>query len=530
MRYPCSGIWVRDILTMTVTLCNSPKSDNVSRAYLAKSLSSEQSYYNGLTKKAYSCATVELGQPLRIQASIKSLLGYNYGWIDYGDSMRYYFSITDYSMVSESMTDIIYELDPLATAYNQIGISIPRATLRRFNGEEPDINNPNQQYYGKYSVPYNPMFWKVTDYVTHEPKWYAFVIHNSSDNLLYSGLIRNNSLSANLDYLFSGGWLSILFGDTYQLSDVANFVYVPCDIEIATEPSKSASGMDAWIFQGDGRFNVKYSGFSTLESTPTKKDVLLDARGNIVYECAIGKKLSIEKGFLALTVSTISINLFCKQVISTFPSSEKPIEPEIITIPCETIDVYVDAWAEYAYRQRDYDNQIRQINAKSSLANIGNSAVSGAVAGAVTGSIVPGIGTAIGAVGGLAVGAVSSAVGTGIQYHYGNEQQKVTDAMYQKAQDTLSLVGNCSQSLILDTSNIIKATLEFDTLTLGNYLNDVATNGYYYDSVVSDFDPSTTTKTKYAITADIEVQGPIPTAWKDAIANRFANGLVVEHD
>ena len=92
------------------------------------------------------------------------------------------------------------------------------------------------------------------------------------------------------------------------------------------------------------------------------------------------------------------------------------------------------------------------------------------------------------------------------------------------------MVGNCSQSLILDTSNIIKATLEFDTLTLGNYLNDVATNGYYYDSVVSDFDPSTTTKTKYAITADIEVQGPIPTAWKDAIANRFANGLVVEHD
>lgn len=515
---------------MTVTLCNSPKSDNVSRAYLAKSLSAEKSYYDGLPKKAYSCATVELGQPLRIQASIKNLLGYNYGWIDYGDSMRYYFSITDYSMVSESMTDIIYELDPLATAYNQIGISIPRATLRRFNGEEPNINKSSDKY-GKISFPYNPMYWFISDYESHNAEWYAFVLHNSTDNQLYSGLIRNNAGDANLSYLFSGMWFNLLFGDTdYQISDVANFAYVPCDIVApSTTPYKTASDMDVWLYQGDGNFNVNCSKFKSLSSTPTAKDVILDARGNIVYECPIGNPKTIKYGKLALSVATIAISLYT-EYYPLGPSEPSIVEPGIITIPCETIDIYVDAWKEYAYRQRDYDNQIRQINATSSLANIGNAAVSGAVAGAVTGSIVPGIGTAIGAVGGLAVGAVSSAVGTGIQYHYGNEQQKVTDAMYQKAQDTLSLTGNCNPSLIRDTQHIIKCTMNVDPITSANYDDDTGINGYYYDKVISDFEPSNTTKTKYAITADIEVHGPIPTAWKDAIANRFASGLVIEHD
>lgn len=510
-------------MSMTVTLCDSPKSDNVCRAYLAISLSAEKAYYDGLTKASYSCQTVELGQPIRIKSSIKNLLKFNYGWIDYGDGFRYYFSIRDIGMVSESMSDISYDLDCLATAYNQIGITIPRATLRRFNGENPNIISTTDTY-GKYSMPYNAMYYNISNKHNISRLWYGFVIHNSRDNKIYTGVIRNSGISDNLDAIFSGAWLSLLFGNEYQLSDVVNFAYLPCDIDIALTPDKTYHDMEAWISEGDGRYNVAYTDFDILESTPTATDVILDARGNVVYECPVGRKLRIGKAFLAMSVATISANFYLYDYTTGEP------EKEIVSIPAETIDIYVDSWAEYAYRQRDYDNQLRQINAKSSLANTSNSAISGALTGAMAGSVVPGPGTAVGAVAGFAVGTISQMVGTGITYYYGNEQQKVTDAMYQKAQDTLSLVGNCNGTIILDGFGVIKCTLTIDAKTLANYQRDIETNGYYYDMIITDFLPSFTTNKKYAITADVEINGTIPSAWRDAIADRFSKGLIIEHD
>jgi len=519
-------------MTMTVTLCDSPKSDNICRAYLAKSLTAEKTYYDGLTKKSYSCQTVELGQPIRIKDSIKNLLAYNYGWIDYGDGFRYYFSISDVSMVSESMTDIIIELDPLATSYNQIGLSFPRVSLQRFNGEIPDIT----YHYGnlsKISFPYNPMFWQVKNpysYVDETYAYFAFLIWDSVGNSFQYGMLKWER--SELTKVFDGSWVSwikatLVSGKTfdYQLSDVVNIAFVPCKLTTTVEPVDENG--HCYVFPYADYYIPDFK-IPTLCNKVIEKHCIFDARGNVVYEPAVGDELKCIDIQLAYTVSTITIQL---RLIRTRPMYEND-EPQIVVIPCETIDVYVDAWAEYAYRQRQYDIEMRNIQAKSSLANITNNAMSGAVAGAVTGSIVPGIGTAIGAIGGLAVGAVGSAIGTGITYHYGSKEQEQTDALYKKAVDSLSLVGNCSQALVEHTyfPNLV-CLMGIDGQTETAYTNDVKANGYYYsDTVITDFSPSSTTKTSYAIKADVEIDATIPTAWKNAIADRFAKGLIIEHD
>lgn len=519
-------------MTMGVVLCDSPKSDNICRAYLAKSLTAEKAYYNGLTKKSYSTQTVELGQPIRIKDSIQNLLKYNYGWIDYGDGFRYYFSISDFSMVSESMTDMHYELDPLATSYNQIGLSFPRVSLQRFNGEKPDItvfNNP----LSKISFPYNPMYWQVENpysYVDEKNAYFAYLIWDSTNNNFMYGMLKWSR--SELTKVFDGSWVNwikstLATGKTfdYQLSDVVNIAYVPCKLSTTVEPVDENGA--CYIFPYSDYYIPDFT-IPTLCNEITQKHCIFDARGNVVFEPSVGQELKCEKIQLSYSVSTISIQLRLYQYNAQYEN----YEPQIVCIPCETIDVYVDSWAEYQYRQRQYDIEMRNIQAKSSLANISNNAMSGAVAGAVTGSIVPGVGTAIGAIGGLAVGAIGSAIGTGITYHYGSKEQEQTDALYKKAVDSLSLLGNCSQALVEHTYNTnLVCLMAIDGQTNTAYEKDVKANGYYFaDTVLTDFLPSSTTNSKYAIKADVEIDATIPTAWKNAIADRFAKGLIIEHD
>ena len=520
---------------MTVTLCDSPKSDNICRAYLAKSLTAEKAYYDGLTKKSYSCQTVELGQPIRIKDSIKNLLAYNYGWIDYGDGFRYYFSISDVSMVSESMTDIIIELDPLASSYNQIGIQFPRVSLQRFNGETPNIASNGK--YDKFNFPYNPMYYETKAYYSFGSGSanFAFLFWDSANNKFAYGVLKY--AVEYIDDVFNGEWMlkvknQLIDGKTFdfQMSDLTNMAFVPFDVVVKSELIVDTAGRCAWSYLSTDFMSVSIPDYPTLTNSVTEKHRLYDARGNVIFEPAVGEKVSIERALLSISVSTISVQINLKRVNPQYSSITE--YEDIITLPCETIDVYVDSWTEYAYRQRQYDIELRNINAKSSLANIGNSAMSGLVGGAVTGSIVPGIGTAVGAVAGLAVGAISSAIGTGITYHYGSEEQKQTDALYQKAVDTLSLIGNASAGFVTAIKNeYFVRYVTIDKQTFVAYTNDIDTNGYYYtDTVITDFLPSSTTNSKYAIKADVEIDATIPTAWKNAIADRFAKGMIIEHD
>ena len=77
-----------------------------------------------------------------------------------------------------------------------------------------------------------------------------------------------------------------------------------------------------------------------------------------------------------------------------------------ITIPCDTSDVWNDAFVQYQAQQRAYDMSMRQLNNdrqfQQSLTSIGTSALTGAIGGGLIGV------AGIGAVAGAAVQAVSA--------------------------------------------------------------------------------------------------------------------------
>ena len=68
--------------------------------------------------------TVRLGEPLRIARSLSEMVDYSYGWITYDDSgYRYYFYVVDLAMITETQTEVRYNIDTYETLVHQTGIS-----------------------------------------------------------------------------------------------------------------------------------------------------------------------------------------------------------------------------------------------------------------------------------------------------------------------------------------------------------------------------------------------------------------------
>lgn len=76
------------------------------------------------------CRTVPLGADIYFSGTIEELRGRSYGWIDYGDGFRYYFSIYDFDFVSTETTRILYKVDIYET-YLFHGLRFGRAALER---------------------------------------------------------------------------------------------------------------------------------------------------------------------------------------------------------------------------------------------------------------------------------------------------------------------------------------------------------------------------------------------------------------
>ena len=103
-------------MVMTVKLFKNSMVDGITRLGLWDTKASQIAYFDTLSSKTYTTNTVKLGDNLRINDKLSNLLGYGYGYIDYGDGFRYYFSVGDLIMVTETMTDISYTIDCYDTA------------------------------------------------------------------------------------------------------------------------------------------------------------------------------------------------------------------------------------------------------------------------------------------------------------------------------------------------------------------------------------------------------------------------------
>lgn len=102
-------------MTMTVTLVSGAYPDNRQHAGIYASAAAQTSYFDSLNKITRECKTVPLGADIYFSGTIEELRGRDYGWIDYGDGFRYYFSIYDFDFVSTETTRILYKIDVYET-------------------------------------------------------------------------------------------------------------------------------------------------------------------------------------------------------------------------------------------------------------------------------------------------------------------------------------------------------------------------------------------------------------------------------
>lgn len=132
---------------MTVSLYKGCKVDNRTKMGLWSTLDRQRNYFDSLEKYNESVQTVKLGQPLSLRRSIKDLLDYNYGSIDYGDGFRFYFSIDDLEMTTETITEVHYTIDCYETLVKQKPFRFGRANISRY---------PTRL--GKFQMSYDPSF------------------------------------------------------------------------------------------------------------------------------------------------------------------------------------------------------------------------------------------------------------------------------------------------------------------------------------------------------------------------------------
>ena len=200
----------------------------------------------------------------------------------------------------------------------------------------------------------------------------------------------------------------------------------------------------------------------------------------------------------------------------------------MITYSCRPIDVIANSWQEYLFRQRDADIRNRQLQNEAGLVGgIGN-AGSSALTGALMGSIVPGIGTAAGAIAGGITSIVSSAVNYGVQSVYGDKMQRVTDRMYQLAQDKVAVNGMITSYQLSLMQTLYLFQLRVDPTTAKELEQQLIIEGQMADNYTSDvrsFMDSIFTADEFRpFAGSCEVDHDMPASWKKTISSQLAAG------
>lgn len=520
---------------MTVKLFKNAKVDGITRLGKWSSKSEQTAYFDTLVSKNYSTISVGLGEKLRIHEKLNNLLGYGYGFIDYGDGFRYYFSVADLIFVTETMTEIAYTIDCYDTAITQTNVSLARATITRYPQLISGDKYPFTPTYISYDKRMNPIRYALcftfteTDgkqllfgVLTYIPGGPAGITVDSFMRGIQNGTWvewLNNSQNT---YKFTASdiWMASvipMFGD--PLTGVFDSVdFIDADPTGSYAPYYNTKNNKFWVskYNADCPLVLTSDAIDSWgvgENSIIEYGALKDCRGNTVYSFEEGTSYVLKE--MTISFSASSIDLKVKYLRDS-------TDDVIATIPGETIDVYVDNWREYYYRQRQGDIDLRQsqINQQfwSSMVSLGDSAMQGIASGGLAGLSAK-QGGGIGAGSGLI-----STVGTYVvNSYYGDKEQKIVDRNMKLSNDSLNQRGN-NLSSILDLNLAGPCIESWDASTAEIHDEESLRNGYYVYRVVKSFADYLTVG---AITADIEVLGDIPVAWKEQIHSRFASGVMI---
>ena len=482
---------------MTVKLFKNSKVDGITRIGNWTSKSSQISYFDTLTSKTYEVNSVKFGSPLRINDRLNNLLGYGYGYIDYGDGFRYYFTVADLEMVTETITDIRYTIDVYDTAKCQTNMSIKRATITRY-----------PTAVGKMVNPYAEDCTIRTKMSTYK-QWNIVALYRDSiNNLTYTLVVNYPDLTSVTD----GSWVPSSLSATDIIS-AGVVMDLWTDTELSNMGFSQISDTHCWKYPGIPIINCHTLFSGSISNDGTTWYEFTDLRGNTVFTVPYGTTLTAYGGVVDVSASSIQLRYRLKD------SNNGTVY--LMTIPSEVPTVITDSWAEYYLRQRSIDTETRNLQMNQQLASSLASSATGAVGGAVGGSMA-GIGAGAGAVAGVATGVISAVGNYAISAYYSPKQQAIIDKSYKNANDTISMVGGASSYLYGMDSQVGLMKVEWDTTVKNAYNSDITNNGYYVNYTVGDFDSMLING---PIQATVEVQGDIPIVWKEQITNRFANGV-----
>ena len=499
---------------VTVDLFKNPKSDNLGRMGNFSDLAEQTQYFNGLTGlHIQGTLSDDIGEII-VQYSWTTILGYTYG--RYQSNGTYiYFSIRDIEVVNPTKTRILYDIDCWETARFQKNVTLGRGIVSR-SGRSLSTMNPK---------PIEPVYTRTVEVqrLNTVSDLTALAIRHDNTNNTTELLATNASIASGISIfpsaLINGWWLTTNDIDT---SEVIGSWLSPFPVSFESS---------SWHDVATGNFAIKGIYLNYLDDTDLTHTVSLnhapfgnavstygitDMSGNIVWNCDLsddfGSSLSMK-----LNVSSSG----CSWRGWLMAGGSKVSEGSI-TIPCDTSDVWNDAFVQYQALQRAYDISMRQLNndrqLQQSLTSIGTSALTGAIGGGLIGV------AGIGAVAGAAVQAVSAGLNYQANVKFGAREQQITDRLYLNAQDTLSMSGTAQLSTIRGDTGVSLVRADVDPGTKAAYDSAVATAGYYYNSLeVEDMEDWIVDG---PLCADVEVLGGIPSMWKEQIRARFSNGVI----
>ena len=501
---------------MTLTLVKGCPINGGSYASNFATVGEQVSYINQYPFKRYNVNTTRLGEPIRLASSIADLIGYNYGYIDYGDGFYYFIAVNDVSMVTETQTEISYTIDCYETVCNQCNLTFNKAYLTKYPVQRGDVHLPNEPYY--WAVNHDRSLMVGCSYIA------VVSVENSDGTSRPQCYLINVTSSTAFDNVLRLEWVNhinpsplkpILPSDIY-MACVCPFPLVNISTTIWTDVTDStASGYkiyhSAFAMSADMYDNL---GFHSLSSTLYNRQEIRDMRNNPVWQCPVGHTFSVTSAELVATATA------CNVVIQLAEDTDI----RTVTVPCEIVDIYDDSWKDYQSRQRESDKALRQINynqqALSGIANSLNSGLSGAMAGGLSGA-----GGGLGAIAGVATGIIGTAGTWAINQYYDPKLQEQYDRQASRQVDNLLLAGNVTADMYVHNYAGV-VTVSPDTRSLSQFEKEASTYGYstvlYLDS-----DPriNGSNRVTGSMRGSVDISADCPSLWLNEIASRFNTGI-----
>ena len=516
----------------------------------------QEQYFDSFDHIEHEVNTVRMGEPFRIADSIEHLMGYNYGYITYEDGgFRYYFYVADLAMITETQTEIRYNLDPYEITCFQGGLEVTRAMVSRYPTTLVDSFLPSEPYEWVISTPAKnqnkgTFVAMISKYLTpHDPETGAAGDPYTSTSLYVIPLDGH----VNARMVFGGEWLGQLkSGWDVAPSDIYGAWYVPFEhvASAHTVINKTNSPYDIWEYPIALPLLFKL-GFDTLSSSIWFRDRIVDARGTPLFECGVNREYIVQTKYIndswqeatgvygVLDYSAgsagIRVTVYSGHWDGT-GDNKKPVvgnEQVDVIIPCENVDIYSDSWAEYYYRSRDADKALRSLDRNSDLfRGIAGSVTQGA--SNATSVLIGGwgsekvrAGNAIGAGAAGMLGGMVSAVGNwAIDSYYDPKYQEQYDRQAKAEADPVLMAGSATLAMFIN-NHAGKVTVTADPVSKSAMASDCDAYGYPTSTAWIGSDPRIFAGKRITgpMKASLDIKADCPEQWIDIIEQRFAIGV-----